>query len=207
MSRKLLIPLILAGALVAVPTLAEEIVYFTNGTSMAIESHEIDGTNVRVNLGGQGFLAFPLEQIDKIETAEGEVPLPRPSANQIVNRPRATAGVVRGTEPSRLRRGQWRTPTREPDRDPTSVDRNGMAVYRPFGKDAPPNKQGIGLTGRRELRSRAPARGATATDMTGTTRVGERYVLPPKGTDSGKIEPVGVILSGRSSKKKKEEKK
>lgn len=207
MSRKLLISWVLAGALVAAPALAEEIVHFTNGTTMAIESHSIEDGNVRVNLGGQGFLAFPLEQIEKIETAQGDAPLPRPNANQIVNRPKATAGVISGSRPSRVRRGQYQTPTAEPDRDPTSVDRNGLAVYRPFGKNAPPNKQGIGLTGRRELRSRQPARSSTATDMTGTTRVGARHVLPPKQTGGAKVEPVGVILSGRGDSKKKDKKK
>jgi hypothetical protein len=199
-----MIPLVLAGALVAAPTLAEEIVHFTNGTTMAVESHSIEDGNVRVNLGGQGFLAFPLEQIEKIETAEGEAPLPRPSANQIVDRPKATAGIVRGTQPSRHRRGQWQTPTREADRDPVSVDRGGMAVYRPYGKDAPANKRGIGLTGRRELQNRPPARGASASENAGATRVGARHILPGNKGGDTKVEPVGVTYSGsRSSKKEK----
>ena len=205
MSRKLLIPLVLAGALAAAPTLAEEIVHFTNGTTMVIESHSIEEGTVQVNLGGEGFLAFPLEQIEKIETATGEAPLPRPGANRMVNRPRATAGVVRGTQPSRLRRGQWQTPTKEAGRDPVAVDRSGVAVYRPYGKDAPANKRGIGLTGRRELRNRPPSNTSTANEMAGTTRVGARHVLPPGGGgDPKKAEPVGATMSGsRSSKSKK----
>lgn len=204
MSRKLLIPLVLAGALVAAPTLAEEIVHFTNGTTMAIESHSIEDGAVRVHLGGEGYLAFPLEQIEKIETAEGEVPLPQPGANQMVNRPRTTAGIVHGTQPSRLRRGQWQSRTEEDERDPVSVDKNGIAVYRPFGPNAAPNKRGIGLTGRRELQNRQPARKTTATQKAGTTRVGARYVLPNNQTGDTKVQPVGVTMSGsRKSKSKK----
>jgi hypothetical protein len=201
MSRKLLIPLVLAGVLVAAPALAEEIVYFTNGTTMAVESHSIEDGTVRVSLGGEGFLAFPLEQIEKIETAQGEVPLPAPGANKMVDRPRTTAGIVRGSQPSRLRRGQWQTNTEEPSRDPVSVDKNGLAIYRPFGANAAPNKRGIGLTGRRELQNRQPARRSTGNKMTGTTRVGARHVLPAGETGDTKIQPVGVTMSGSRKSK------
>jgi hypothetical protein len=61
--------------LATAPVLAEEVVYFTNGTSMPIRSHEIRGDMLHVDLGSDAFMAFPLYMVDKIEDAGKEVSL------------------------------------------------------------------------------------------------------------------------------------
>jgi hypothetical protein len=197
-----------ALVLVGVPALAEEIIHFTNGTTMVIEAHEIDGDRVRVHLGDQAYLEFPAEQIEKIETATGEVAMPRPTANRAVPRPTAEAGIIRGTVPSRMRRGQWQNDSSPPERDQVSVDGRGMTVFRPFGNNAPANKRKIGLTGRQELR--LAGQNQSDTGHSGTTRVGARHVLPPKGSDAAvRPSPIGLAARGGSApppKKKDPEK-
>ena len=76
--RKTLIPGLLAVALLASPVLAEEIVYFSNGTAMPIKSYRIEKGMVHVDLGGNGAMAFPESMVDRIEkdinsSAEKEV--------------------------------------------------------------------------------------------------------------------------------------
>jgi hypothetical protein len=59
--------------------LAEEIIYFTNGTSMPIRRHEIKGDMIHVDLGSEAAMAFPFRMIEKIEEAGKSVSL-RPSS-------------------------------------------------------------------------------------------------------------------------------
>jgi hypothetical protein len=80
---------------------AEEIVFFANGSTMPIRAHEIHGEMLHVDLGSDGFMAFPLYMVDKIEKAGQNVIL-KPShtpGNQIL----ATTGGTdaRGSRPVR----------------------------------------------------------------------------------------------------------
>lgn len=59
--------------LAAAAVRADEIVYFTNGTYMRIQTHEVQGDMVRVRLDGSASLAFPSRQVEKIEGAYGVV--------------------------------------------------------------------------------------------------------------------------------------
>ena len=76
MSRKVLIPLSFVMVLLAVPAIAGEIIHFTNGTTMAIQSYTVLEDTVRVNLGGQAIMEFPREQIERIETTLGSAGAP-----------------------------------------------------------------------------------------------------------------------------------
>jgi hypothetical protein len=177
MTRSLLISLVLAIALVAAPALAGEIVHFSNGTTMVIEEHSLQDETVRVNLGGQAFMEFPLEQIDRIETTSGRVSLSRSGANRIV--PSGNAAAASGySRPDR----RWGQPVdNQQVGDPNvGVSDNGLAVYKPFGANAADNKRGFGLTGRREAMN---APNNTGSAMRGTQRVGNKIVLP--GNQSG----------------------
>jgi hypothetical protein len=72
--------LILAGMAVAVVSapavLAEEIIHFTNGKAMTIKSHEVSDGMVHVDLGSDGFIAFPESRVERIEKAGQDVYLP-----------------------------------------------------------------------------------------------------------------------------------
>jgi len=177
MTRSLLVSLILVIALVAAPALAGEIVHFNNGTTMVIEEHSLQDETVRVNLGGQAFMEFPLEQIDRIETTSGQVSLSRSGANRIV--PSGNAAAVGGYSRPDRRWGQ--SVDNQQVGDPNvGVSDNGLAVYKPFGANAADNKRNFGLTGRREAMN-APSN--TGSAMRGTQRVGSKVVLP--GNQSG----------------------
>ena len=64
--------------------LAEEIIYFTNGTSMPIRRHEIKGDMIHVDLGSEAFMAFPVRMIEKIEAAGKSVTLRASSGGNTV---------------------------------------------------------------------------------------------------------------------------
>ena len=186
--------LLLAGVVVA----EDEIIYFTNGTTMAVESHSIEEDTVRVDLGGQAIMEFPLEQIEKIETAAGEVPIPPPGANRMVSRPGTKAEIVTGSVPSRMRRGQWRDRNPRSGAEDAAVGRGRSVGYHPFGPNASKSKQGIVVTGRQRP-SEAASNGNLSGGLVGTTRIGKRYTLPP-GQDGGvRRQPSGVMARGEGS--------
>ncbi len=106
--------LVVPFALVVSPALADEVVYFTNGTYLLVTSHTIEKEMISVDLGGSSKMAFPLQMVDKIESAGRNVylnPTYHP-ANQAVAGP-AAGGMVSnggvypvtgaGSVPSRLR--------------------------------------------------------------------------------------------------------
>jgi hypothetical protein len=177
MARKALISLAFAVVLVALPAVAEEIVHFTNGTTMVIESHELDGGTVRLNLGGDAFMEFPGAQIDKIETASGDVAISSGASNRIV--PSNQGARVTGSRSPRQRGRTWSTVTdSQPDDPRIGVDSNGIAVTRPFANSTNEKRRTLSLTGRRQLQGRSASRQGLPP---GTShQVGRRYVLPGK---------------------------
>jgi len=56
-------------------SLADEVVTFTNGTSMAVRSHYVEDGMLHVDLGGNAFLAFPEDMVESI-VVDGEIHLP-----------------------------------------------------------------------------------------------------------------------------------
>ena len=61
--------LLAAGSLV----FAEEIIYFTNGTAMPIQSYKIIDEMIHVDLGSDGKIAFPERNVERIEEAGHDV--------------------------------------------------------------------------------------------------------------------------------------
>jgi hypothetical protein len=55
--------------------LADEIVHFTNGAEMTVRTHTVeqDKHTVRLDLGGNSFIAFPMAMVDKIVSAGQDV--------------------------------------------------------------------------------------------------------------------------------------
>jgi hypothetical protein len=53
----------------AAPALAEEIIYFTNGKTMAIRGHNVEDGMIHVDLGNDGFIAFPESKVERIVEA------------------------------------------------------------------------------------------------------------------------------------------
>lgn len=77
-------------------TRADEIVHFTNGAEMTVRSHSLDKEMVKLDLGGNSFISFPMAMVDKIVSAGKDVflnPTFHP-ANQ------AVAGSPSGSSPA-----------------------------------------------------------------------------------------------------------
>jgi hypothetical protein len=74
------------GGLFATVAMADEIVFFTNGTSLPITDHRVEKDMVSVGLGANSRMGFPLYMVDRIESSGRSVytnPVYRP-ANQAV---------------------------------------------------------------------------------------------------------------------------
>ncbi len=81
------------GLMVSPAAFAEEIIYFTNGTTMAIVKHVVDEEkgSIQVDLGSNGFIAFPMSRVERIERAGANVYL-SPSHSTEVSGVRKAAG-------------------------------------------------------------------------------------------------------------------
>jgi hypothetical protein len=64
-----LLGLLALGVVIATPAVADEIVYFTNGTFLPVTSHRVEKEMISVELGGNSRMGFPLYMVDKIESA------------------------------------------------------------------------------------------------------------------------------------------
>lgn len=174
----ILVPCLLI-LLTAIPALAEEVIYFTNGTSMPIRSHEVRGDMLHVDLGSDAFMAFPLYMVEKIEDAGKEVSLtPSFSAgNKIV------AGRVPTPEGSYPVKGQ--APGRYSDNNssaPRLINRSemydedgknfGVQTHRPLAGHRGANRRGLGTTGRSDMAS-----GQNDGDYYGTKKKGARNII------------------------------
>jgi len=104
---------VVLGTLIVTPAVADEIVYFSNGTSLPISSHRVEKDMISVELGADSRMGFPLYMVDKIESSGQSVylnPVYHP-ANQAVagaagaQSPGAAATTITGagSVPSRFR--------------------------------------------------------------------------------------------------------
>jgi hypothetical protein len=172
---------LLLGTVGAVP--AEEIVHFSNGTQMPIRSHEVKDGMVHVDLGSNGFMAFPEYMIDRIDQAGQELKL-KASTNggKIENAGPVTipSGPL-GSAAGQRRRAQVQ-------QRPTTVEKTnvvydkGVASARPFaGANNPANKRGISVTGNTELLGREPQRNSGNGGFRGATPVGGSFRIGNTG--------------------------
>jgi hypothetical protein len=140
--------------------LAEEIIYFSNGTSMPIRRHEIKGEMIHVDLGSNSFMAFPVRMIERIEEAGKSVALRASSGGNTVLS--ATVPTPGGNYPVR---GSYsgQAPRNEPEvqflsnddfeaMQSASTRRNPQMHYHGTGRTAPNKARGgqvVGATPRK----------------------------------------------------------
>ena len=74
---------LILGLASAGTVLAEEVVHFTNGTFMPIRSHTIEDGMVRVVLGAESEMAFPIGLVEKIESNGREIIIRSAAANVV----------------------------------------------------------------------------------------------------------------------------
>jgi hypothetical protein len=97
---------LLAAAIGLLPrtAFADEIVHFTNGAEMTVRSHSVEQTKqmVKLDLGGNSFISFPMSMVDKIVSAGRDVflnPVFHPANQAIAGAPgnAVTDNSIRGT--------------------------------------------------------------------------------------------------------------
>ena len=199
MRRKSLIILVFAVAVVTGPALAQEIIYFTNGTSMPVRSHEIEDNIIYVVLDGSASLAFPMDQVDRIETAEGQLFQHHESPTNQMVRPLTRAGQVSGSLPSRMRRGQWEGTKNR--RSGVDTDALGVAVTRPAGTAWGANRRRLKNSGDRSILGQAPAADSSE-GVIGTTRYGNKFLMPSQDVRK-RHTPIGLTAGGNNTPPKK----
>lgn len=208
MQWKRMLPLTCLLALLCAPAVADEIVYFTNGTSMTVAGHEIDEGVIRLDLGDQAFVAFPIEQIDKIETTDGITH----NANEIRANRIAPGSGSSAHVPARHRR-QWQGHASSQRRlgaeSGVERDRNGVAVYYPYANSPSLGKRQFSVLA---SPNRNPTGSAAGGGIVGTVPVGTRSALPSPGSKHRR--PIGIQIdrdkaftAKRSDDSEKDEKK
>jgi hypothetical protein len=174
---------LLAAALIltAGSAWAEEIVYFTNGTTMPIRAHEIRAEMIHVDLGGDSFMAFPVSMVDKIETAGAHVLLdPSATGNKMINSGRAAnsgSRPARGTVPSRYNdnnRSEELASHPKVEQD----EKMGVAIYRPHKGSGHAAKERVGFVA-------TPRKVNAPGKYRGTKAMGTRNVIGLPGTPTG----------------------
>ncbi|HZN55102.1 MAG TPA: hypothetical protein VFB67_07240 [Candidatus Polarisedimenticolaceae bacterium] len=102
MNVKTLGRMLAAGSLLwALPVAvrADEVVHFTNGAEMTVRTHTVEKEMVKLDLGGNSFISFPMVMVDKIVSAGKDVflnPAFHP-ANQAVAGSSSGAAQMRST--------------------------------------------------------------------------------------------------------------
>jgi hypothetical protein len=198
-ARRFLLALIVVVAAATGLAQAEEIIYFTNGTSMPIRDHEVRGDMIHVDLGDDAFMAFPMRMVDRVEKAGKQVIL-APSfngGNKRAGKPKVADNdgsfPVTAQTPGRYKRG---SALQDPagDRDDPTIDRDehGVTVYRPHAGSGNAKARLAAAGNQAAIRARTDA----ARFGGGRKVVGGKL---PSNLGAGAKKPVGVQqIRGRS---------
>lgn len=163
--------------------LADEIVHFTNGTSMPIRSHKIEKDMIHVTLGADAAIAFPMSMVERIEDSGRNV-FANPAyvpANQAIA---GTSGPsTPSSDSSTIVTGQGNAPayTRSARRarglDPEEQLAWGRSGPAEGGMSPPVNSGPVG----RRVQMKARSIGRLPGDPPGSVRRGDQLVLSPTG--------------------------
>lgn len=195
MDRKALL-CVLSLVLFALPAMADEVVYFTNGATMAIRSHEVEGDMIRVNLGAGAIMAFPISMVERVQVGSRDVftgPAYRPANQAVAGQDGATAESVEvsrdntidaeGSLPARYRANR------------------AEATARAGGDDSYTAPASTGSSRRagpasRFRRPNVPSPGMAAPE--GSELVGDRYLLSTRSPDATPNKPEVVSFGPRT---------
>ena len=181
MRQKILISVVLGIFLLAGPAMAEQIVQFANGTSMPIRSHKIQGEMIHVDLGNDGFIAFPVSMIDRVVDAGKDVVISPSSTgnNKVMGRVETDptgSFPVRGQRPAESGSARARNEAALAANDPQfDRDERGMAVHRPYAGGGHAAKARMGAVGNR----------ASFQRRDGSVQRGGKTVIGPTGGPRG----------------------
>lgn len=163
----------------ALPAAAEEIVYFTNGTSMAIRSHTVDREMIRVDLGAGSVMAFPISMVERVEKAGRDVfqgPGYRPT-NQAFEGADPGPRAARNTQDATVD-GAGNVPSYTRGVPVSPMRAGGDDSYTGLSPDADPTRVGPRSNlGPSRIRRMAGPQMTRPGDPEGTYRVGDSLVL------------------------------
>lgn len=180
--------IVLALVASALPARADEVIYFTNGATMAIRSHQVDGDMIRVNLGAGAVMAFPISMVERVQLGSRDVftgPAYRPS-NQALAGPEGAAAppvevsrdntiTAEGSLPARYRMNRTEASARAGEDDsftaPASAGRSGRTG--PASRFRRPNAAAPGMN--------APPEGSVA--------MGDRYMISSRSPEATPNKP------------------
>lgn len=166
---------LLALVIVGSPALADEIIHFTNGTSLPVLSHTIENGMVKINLGDEAMMAFPEYLVERIEGTKKKVAGMGYESNF---RKSGSGGGKSGDGGNQMIQdfsSVQEVQIRELPADVKIDKRTGMATHRPFAGSAASNKRKVSNAGNaRAMNARMPpGRGG----MAGTRRMGSKHVI------------------------------
>jgi hypothetical protein len=150
------------------PVVAEEVVYFSNGTTMAILDHTVEEGMVHVRLGVDSSIAFPAASVDRITKAGKDVFVGSEieggaHKNKMVQGSTQTSPVldtrVTGRPMSHQIRGRWIGNEVENNPHVVRDPRTGLAAYRPFPNNEHPGLAARQATGRLDMLNVPPPAG------------------------------------------------
>jgi len=127
MRNKLLMVSMLISVAMAVPAFAEEVIHFTNGTVLPIRSHVYEGDQVKIDLGDNGFMAFPRSIVAKIEAAPGVTLLPSTGSNKMFQSSSNPSKVL-AMNPRQSPGNSWGMPMNEGSRSLAQRSPSGLPV-------------------------------------------------------------------------------
>jgi hypothetical protein len=197
MGKRYILAAALAALLIPGFAAAEEILHFENGTSMAVRSHEIKDGMIHVDLGSNGFMAFPEHLVESIDVAGKNVKL-KASTNG-GKAPKAPTVIASGP----LGGG---TVVRQPEREfpkgindegmaGVEVDDKGVATVRPFAGSNNPRKRDVRVSGSSAVYSAPPQTRRNGNGLLGATRVGSKFQIGSSQRRGGARKPVVTGLT------------
>jgi hypothetical protein len=181
--KRFILPVVLLLTLSGT-ALAEEIIYFANGTSMPIRRHEIKGDMIHVDLGSEAFMAFPVRMIEKIEAAGASVALRASSGGNTVMSARVPTPdgnyPVRGSYSGQALRNepevQFISDEEFEAMQSPSTRKNKQMQYHSTGYSAPNKARGGNVIGSTPVKNAASGINYPGTDA-GIRKQGMRNVI------------------------------
>jgi len=163
--------------LLALPAVAEEIVYFKNGQSMPVVSTELIDGMVHIDMGDNALMAFPEASIERIEVAGKEVNLKASDRGGVNRRVTSPAGSY-SAETSRPPRERELIKVDNSRPSPIETDKEtGLAGYRPQGNHPAKNRRHMVANGNMRVFANNPTVKGNGQTFAGTTQVGDRHVI------------------------------
>jgi len=169
---------------------ADHVINFTNGTSLPVRAYNIEDGMIHVDLGGNAFMAFPMELVDQIENPRRSLNLkPSTMHPDDVGPMIATSGYAgSGSRGGGAKTSS--TPKGPTSKNPGSYKGNQPQVSsQRYSQE--PTRFAVADSGAANLNN---SRGGGGGGLRGAQRVGDHFVMP--GQRAGREKSMDVEFRG-----------